>query len=234
MKETLKGILRSVIVGVLASVIVVCGFSLYQSLISNQIEGGQIKPYTLYPSKGSRGHLVRIGNREYSFFCSGVVISKDFILTAAHCVTHDYIGLIKNEQLVISDEWGGVVTPNAKTVSVELNRDIALIKGDFSEFESVAVDWYGEQQLNLRNTTVFACGFPSGELGYCSELYYEGNSFFQMKFSNGQLYKGQSGGPVFILNEMDKPVLIGINSAVEESFIIVAPVVGARSLLWGM
>lgn len=191
-----------------------------------------VSPGVLRASKGQLSPIIRLGTSAYSFVCSGVVISKDFALTAAHCVV-DSLGQLDPAELYISDVVGNFVTKSANPVAVEKLRDIALIKGDFSQFSTYSVDWEGSLFTEMQTQGgVTSCGFPSGESVTCQFLYYKGNYFFQLAFTGGPIFKGQSGGPVLFKKD-DKWVVIGVNSGVLLNSVIIAPVVGARTLLWG-
>jgi len=183
-------------------------------------------------STGKLSPIIRMGTSEYSFICSGVVISKDFALTAAHCVD-DILNRVDPQPLFISDVDGNFITNNVSAVSMEGLRDIALLRGDFSEFSSYEVDWEGKYFNDFQKLGIAAaCGFPSGEKLFCPLIKYSGNYFFRMAFTGGPIYKGQSGGPVLITVE-GKLVVIGVNSGVSFNSIIIGPTIGAKSILWG-
>lgn len=231
MEMALK-ILKKTFSTLLVAALLLMGYLTYNSFTEFQMVEEMVHPFGLNPPENPQyDHLIRLGDNQYSFFCSGAVISKDFALTAAHCVVNA-IGLLDTKTLHIYSK-DNHFTGYATTVTVDKSRDLALLKGDFSKHTSIKVDWQGVTQTYMKDLSIYSCGFPSGENLYCSKLDYDGNMFFQMSFKNGQLYRGQSGGPVVVYTDFNTPLLIGVNSAVSFNSILVAPVVGMRSILWG-
>lgn len=183
--------------------------------------------YNEIPTNGTNKHsaLIRLVKDGY-FFCSGVVIDGRYALTAAHCLTND-LGFMDRSSIQIDNEPGADTGILALPVAIDKLRDIALLKGNFEDFESVPVDFSGEIQKSLSNRPVLSCGFPSGGARYCSLFYITGNTNFQLRAYGGMLYKGQSGGPVV---DIYSKKIIGVNSAVTAEDAIFAPVVGAAEI----
>lgn len=167
--------------------------------------------------------------------CSGAVISKDYILTAAHCVDNldEEVGILLEDDTFIT---------KGRVVAMVPYRDVAIIRGDFNDFHNIKADFDGEFQTNLGNTNVVSCGFPGGgNKEYCVVLQYKSNYFFKHSFSGGIIYRGMSGGPVFIRTMKNcilvsgspvnkdcviEDVLIGVNSAVTEDVVIAGSITG--------
>lgn len=165
---------------------------------------------------------------EGSFMCSGVVVSDTLVLTAAHCVVSPS-QTMPDEGIVVSDIFEQYFVPTVVAYYDKL-RDVAILYGDFRFFQAAKVDWSGEFQEDLKNADIVTCGFPGGDVLYCSKIKYATNFYFKMLFSGGQLYKGMSGGPVLIDVNGEK-VVIGVNSAVYLTYTIIGPIVGIRRIM---
>lgn len=143
----------------------------------------------------------------------------------------DSWGRVEQRDLSVYDISGILNSSEVKIAAVDNLRDLALIKGNFSEFESMEVDWYGNCQWELSKQTLLLCGYPSGEALFCSNALYTNNFFFKLKARGGPIFQGQSGGPVMSMCG-GKSTVIGVNSAVDYSGVIIGPVIGSRSRLW--
>lgn len=182
--------------------------------------------YNQIPTNGLNKHsaLIRLSRDGY-FFCSGVVIDGTYALTATHCLTST-LGFMEKEDVEIDNDIGMNTGVMAKPVAIDKLRDIALIKGNFVDFQSVPVDFSGSTQQAFGGY-LLSCGFPSGGQRYCSLLIADGNYNFQVTAHGGIIYKGMSGGPIV---DLKSKMVMGVNSAVNGEKIIIAPVVGAAEI----
>lgn len=164
--------------------------------------------------------IIRLINPAGYFYCSGIVIDANYALTAAHCVTNS-IGGLRDEEISIYDKYSNP-TIKARAIAADNLRDVAFIRGDFNEFQAAKVDFNGSNFT--RGMSFISCGFPGGQFyEFCTELIHTGNRNFQIRANGGPIFKGMSGGPVY---DKDTGIVMGVNSAVDETDIIIAPLTG--------
>lgn len=174
----------------------------------------------IYSQTNSHESIIRLVSPQGYFYCTGVVVDKNYALTAAHCVVND-LGLMSEEDVIIYNSKSINTGMVAKTVAIDKYRDVAFLKGDFSNFTPQTTDFNGTHVKT--GMKLKSCGFPSGQYDlFCVDLIQNGNRYFQYRATGMPIFKGCSGGPVY--NEQG--VVVGVNSAVDENTIIIAPLVG--------
>lgn len=167
--------------------------------------------------------IIRLHTDDDKFFCSGVVVDTTHALTAAHCVV-DSFDELKEDDIVIKSNLGTFIT-KAQVEAVDLYKDSAIIRGDFSTVQSAWADFTGQVQINLGDTLT-ACGYPSGQVQiYCTNTTFDGNYEFKLFAKGPPLIKGMSGGPVFLNGRV-----VGVNSAVNENGILYGIIIGLQEL----
>lgn len=168
--------------------------------------------------------MVRLHNAKGEFFCSGVVIADNYVLTAGHC-------LVDETEIQVRTDKGDLVkeaiSKHFKLAS-DGRIDLGVIEGDFLAFNRAEVDVKaGAVLMNVVSGqrmpgSIFACGYPQGGEDFCSPL----TGLIQFSFdiaAQGYLYPGMSGGPV--INGLTGHVF-AVNSAVFEGpGVLVVPLI---------
>lgn len=176
------------------------------------------------PAKVPVGAIVRLHDDAGNFFCSGVVVAVDRIITAAHCVVSQRMFgdmEITKEMNIMSPFLDAPL--RAKLLGFNVRADLAVLKGDFSRLPRM--QFSSDPQFLIKrfakSEKITMCGFPYGGKLYCSELRQPHMYGFQIK-GLGNLFPGMSGGPVI---DMETGTVIAVNTAVDESGAIVSPLI---------
>lgn len=178
--------------------------------------------------------IVRLHTEDGRFFCSGVVISKNLILTAAHCLQdfNPLPGIIPDELNKAPIEIRTSVNSKTNTYGMAYKAysraDIGVIVGDFSQFETAPIEKDTEKIHKAFTNSITACGFPYGGSKACFTNTNLGKFFFHYTSTDGALFPGMSGGPVV---DSSTGKIVGVNSAVSGDANIYAPIIALEELL---
>lgn len=164
--------------------------------------------------------VVRLHDLEGNFFCSGVVVGKKTLLTAAHCIDTMPKYEVAMEVRAADGKRTGVL---AWVAGANGRADFAVVKGNFSRFNRQKHITDPKQIfLNLFNPKkkYMTCGYPWGGELFCMTVKNLGTYRFHIS-GKANLYPGMSGGP--IIDEQGN--VVAVNSAMYETFALFAPIV---------
>lgn len=166
--------------------------------------GDQLKYEKKEWNDGERNSIIRIDFNDGST-CTGFVISDKLAVSAAHCFLNKY-RIVAQKEFMVRDDKLEVAIP-ARLMTISYGPDIAVITGDFSEFNAANIITDGSV---VETQVLIHCGFPYGRNKVeCFAGQSKGPYIFQ-RMSTASLFSGQSGGPT--IDAMTGGV-VGVNSA---------------------
>lgn len=174
-----------------------------------------------YTSERLYGAMVRLETTDGEFFCSGTVISDDYVLTAAHCLMEHGLGAGMTQKKIYIKAEGQVVPSIGVAAALNQRADYALVKGDFSTHSRARILLQPRQILGL-GYIIMSCGFPWGAGDTC----YQASDlvpYYASIMGRGIMFPGMSGGPVI---DAQSGTVFAVNTGVSGNYVIFAPLVG--------
>lgn len=130
--------------------------------------------------------------------CSATVITKSLAVTAAHCIPPAPVFMMFAFTQPVPPLRVSKTQAPLMPVLVDTYTDRALLSGDFSTFNPIAVDHLDGRVFTEKEVVV--CGFPGENHQLrCSSAKYKGRYIFGAVLEN-TIIPGQSGGAVFALD----------------------------------
>lgn len=168
-----------------------------------------------------RATVALVDNQRNAVFCSGVVIARDRILTAAHCLSTSFFGISMDMPIELLSVRGTTVKGASKDIralgmKVDNSTDRAIITGTFDDLYSLKVEIDAEiihSILRNPSSKLINCGRAYGGKLTCSEFKYTNQCSAPLFFKlcgTGFVYPGMSGGPLIDLVTMK---VLGVNMA---------------------
>lgn len=169
----------------------------------------------LNPKNGKHSAVILISNVYSGGSCTASVFNDEMAVTAAHCVSPSEVTnpLMPNQKTTreavfkVYNSKGDLTGVEAKTYIIFDHADIAVLKGNFREFNKVVLDT-GTFKLKKKDKLI-SCGYAGAMIPpACTEGEFTGPIYFMGAMTN-YLARGMSGGPVFT-RELK---LVGVNSS---------------------
>jgi S1-C subfamily serine protease len=175
-------------------------------------------PMQVTPPKGKPLGIVRLHEVVSGHFvCTGFVIGKTTLFTAAHCIPLE----MTLEVRAADGKRTGII---AIAVGGNPRADLAIMRGRLKSFTPLLYTSDPKAILNNiegSSRKITACGYPYGGSLLCVPVTNRRMYAFHIA-GDGYLYPGMSGGPVF---DEETKTVIALNSAVNETSILIAPLV---------
>lgn len=181
------------------------------------------------PERNKR--IVRLHTIDGRFFCSGSIINKEIILTAAHCIMEwGMFGPagISKEPIAVYSSDGGLLGVG-RALKANYRGDTGVIVLDVAYHKLAPLDYETDPQAiinSFANHKHILCGYPWGGGLLCVPIKHLEKYVFQWQ-GESHAWPGMSGGPVF---DLDTGKIVATVSAGTEKTVIVSPLIN----LWDM
>lgn len=209
-------------IGILVTLLIVLGSILYTEYITKPIDTILLNKSIKVPATGTRSPIVHLVDNVQHIACTAFVVSKDYAITAAHCL--NLTGSLPTYPLKVFFSSGDYAL-NVKAAAYHTQSDIGLLEGDFHDVQSLKSNFVNDELITERNFA--ACGYPRGDTELvCNSFTPENNSYDKIQ-GRGLFFHGMSGGPIINLKTGE---VVAVISSMGEGTVQVAPLQGFYGL----
>lgn len=192
-------------------------------------------------------YIVRLTNKSANYVCTGAIYSDDLIVTAGHCVVGapddvviEFLKPGTSEVVAtrmpstrIMDERFNIFAASRDQLNPTAKHDFGGFgfKGGLPQgFETVPKEGCNLSMTEGQTATTYGYGQtegfepPSTSLKSATQIY-RGiqNNMLVFTPGNGQVCRGDSGGPIFTKNSNGKLCWVGVNSTVRSTAVRPSP-----------
>jgi hypothetical protein len=175
------------------------------------------------PKKAKNGMIAiyrKDDKGKWQFNCTAFVVTNVYAMTAGHCLNDHKTGYLTKEAIQVRLLDLKETTMIVHAASMNITADIGIVTGDFRQFQKNYINRDGF--FGLKGPFV-TCGFPYGDSPpQCIPFVPQSNYRFAIK-GQGFVYPGMSGGPTY---DVTTHMVVGINAAAGDGFVLVAPMIG--------
>jgi hypothetical protein len=212
-----KNILRAMLV--LVTAVGIWHFAKETRIKLKPMDYGQARP----PVHTS---LIRIASS--SGICSATVFSKNYAITAGHCVA----GQVGKTYKIYGQKIGGSEGARSELVGEAIavrgvmygGIDLGLLMGDFESFNYAPVH-FGDMELP---PLLVSCGYAGGGRDVLCRQVSNVEPYGFIATGRGNLIPGMSGGPLI---DPATGIVVGVNSAQYENGVFFTPTTAADAFL---
>lgn len=221
-KTVKKVALRAVFVILIATIAILAG----------RITANLINPTPEKVVDNRYGAIVRLVQNDKTF-CTGTVVARNLIITAAHCVLLETpFGMMMRPGLIqVRPAENTELYSTGQAIYASPQMDQAMIAGEFFQYKTkpYITDPEVLSKYRRQGAKFISCGFPLNGKLYCNETVFKEPSAFFWKVK-GLLIPGMSGGPTMLPDG----TVIAVNVAVEGPDSIISPIYNITRSLPGV